>query len=348
MKNIGFLLLTLLVTACGGTSSEQKITAGDQFFENTMRTTVSKKTIEARGIARLDMGCTGFFIKNSQNKNFVATARHCMNYRAAEWCGRNSIRDYSSGKKLNCLQVAVGDEFHDTVILEVENSTRDRSQDFELGAFLLESKMRLQMLGFPADKFNTAGDLKLSQNCWVQNPASTSIYQMEVVRDDQVFKHNCSTYGGNSGGPMFLEGTRLAIGIPDSYKVNDYTSYSSTASAQGVRMVGFVKDFRGVIEDLGMAIQEVAPKSEGEDFLTEGTYQSPTLKCTATVSKVVYDTTDTPTKITASFLGEDCSIAQDDFLCQKSKCENQNRDSVKIIDQGRFTYIGAVFSRVQD
>jgi hypothetical protein len=86
MKNLSIapLLSLLILAACGEGQQVNKleVTAGANFFENSRR--VDATTAQKRGLARL-RGCTGFFLKNAQDKNLVATARHCFNYDAPQW-----------------------------------------------------------------------------------------------------------------------------------------------------------------------------------------------------------------------------------------------------------------------
>ena len=63
------------------------------------------------------------------------------------------------------------------------------------------------------------GRLTVTENCWVIDGDEPSPHADLL---DRSALHNCSTYGGNSGGPMIAEGTRIAVGLPFTYQPGDY------------------------------------------------------------------------------------------------------------------------------
>lgn len=303
MKNLLFPLLLVLVS-CGQNHLPQKleVTAGANFFENSRR--VDATSEQKAGLARL-RGCTGFFLKNAQNKNLVATARHCFSYDAPTWCKTGVAKDEASGVELRCKSVAVGDTRHDLVVLELEDAPRNRSLDFELAGFSLTKDLRLEMLGFPGDLYNGPRALKLTQNCWVIEAKTRNIYDDPNVVDDRTFTHNCSTYGGNSGGPMFIEGTRIAIGIPDTYAPNDFSQRArNERAAQGVLAADFAADFATEVANWQIAIRTSAPVVTLASYPTEGIFRDDE-SCQITVQKISYNTSIKPTEVVVS-LAEGC------------------------------------------
>jgi len=306
MKNLSIapLLSLLILAACGEGQQVNKleVTAGANFFENSRR--VDATTAQKRGLARL-RGCTGFFLKNAQDKNLVATARHCFNYDAPQWCATGIAKDEASGVDLRCKSVAAGDGRHDLVVLEFEDAPRDRTLDFELATFPLTKNLRLEMLGFPGDLYNGARALKLTQNCWVIEPKTRNIYDDPNVVDDRTFTHNCSTYGGNSGGPMFIEGTRIAIGIPDTYAPNDFSQRArNERAAQGVLAADFAADFAEAIANFQIVTRASAPTSTNSDYPLEGIFRDDE-SCQITVQKISYNTSIKPTEMIVN-LAEGC------------------------------------------
>lgn len=298
------LLSLLVLAACGDSPQNQKleVTAGANFFENSRR--LDATADQKAGLARL-RGCTGFFLKNAQNKNLVATARHCFSYNAPQWCATGTAKDEATGMELRCKTVAAGDARHDLVVLEFEDAPRDRSLDFELATFSLAKDMRLEMLGFPGDLYNGARALKLTQNCWVIEPKTRNIYDDPNVVDDRTFTHNCSTYGGNSGGPMFLEGTRIAIGIPDTYAPNDFSQRArNERAAQGVLAADFVADFATAIAQYQIITSAAPPATMAASYPVEGIYNDGE-SCQITVQKISYNTSIKPTEMTVS-LAQGC------------------------------------------
>ncbi len=340
MTRLSLLALLIFSSACGQNSGN-KITVSSIFFENSKRDIVFQKDKKAMGIAKLN-GCTGFFIKNSENKNLIGTARHCFNYDAPTWCNAKSeVTDYYNSKRLKCVGIVAGDSYHDTIIFEFESSVRDRTFDFELADLNLTPGIKLAMLGFPGDEFNPNRDLMQTQNCWVQNPEATSIYShIPQVKNDEVFTHNCSTYGGNSGGPMFIEGTRIAIGLPDVY-THDITNIPRTYSAQGIRLDGFIEDFRNEIESYGIVLKtSYSSSSRDLDFFSDNIFVSQTASsCKARVSEVIYNTGKYPLRFKLNFQGTNCS-PEETFDCkQTGECVAESSQFVvKIHNPQSFYY----------
>lgn len=62
------------------------------------------------------------------------------------------------------------------------------------------------------------GRLTTTENCWTLGGTVKSPHN-NILDVSQY--HNCTTYGGNSGGPMYIEGTRVVIGLPFTY-IPDY------------------------------------------------------------------------------------------------------------------------------
>lgn len=339
------LATSLIVSSCGKSTSQEEanLIASNMFFENSLRVTVNPDDIRAKGIANFPGGCTGFFLKNAGNKNLIVSAAHCFEYDAAKWCSKKKkATDYHNKKKLKCTKVVAGDTAHDMVIFEFEASERDRSNDFQLADFPLEKKMMLGMLGFPADAKNAKRELKATDHCWVQNPASEfNVYEFrpkvgEKKAKDVTFTHNCSTYGGNSGGPMFIAGTRIAIGLPDAYVPKDLKNRKAESSAQGILSSGFIKDFQSQITKLKISIAK-EPVASKITFLTEGSFSS-TSGCQINIEKVVYNTESYPTNITISSTGDNCT-QDESFTCNTSlKCVGENKEAqIDLGDKNQFS-----------
>ena len=339
-------LLCLTLAACGpAPQGKLEVTAGANFFENSRR--VEAPQDEKRGLGRLG-GCTAYFLKNTQDKNFVATARHCFSYNAPNWCPRGVVKDEFSGEQIRCKGIAAGDGKHDLIVFELEDSTRDRSKDFELASFALAPSMRLEMLGFPGDRFNSSRHLKLTQNCWVIEPKTRNIYDDPNVVLDQTFTHNCSTYGGNSGGPMFLEGTRIAVGIPDTYAPNDFSQRQrDQRAAQGVLASGFVADFRAELEAAGISIRASAPTALPANYPTEGHFASNSSSCEAQVKRISYNTHVVATEMVLELFEGCATQSQVTLSCTEAmKCTHAS-GNVELIWNGanRFELQGENFVR---
>lgn len=316
------------------------------FFENSRRIDAPKNL--RAGIAHINTGCAGFFLKNAGNRNFVATARHCFKYNDAAWCAKSDrgIKDVASGSKLRCKRIVAGDTSHDFIIFEAEASQRDRSGDFELASFGLEKDMRLEMLGFPADPF-AARQLKLSQHCWVNAPTSMSRYNLADVINDETFLHNCSTYGGNSGGPLFLEGTRIAVGIPDHYSPNNFSMRSRSANSQGVLTSGFIVDFAKEIEAAGIVVAKQAPLPKPKpNYRTEGVFASTNSSCVATLTKIAYNTSINPVQMNFDFSAGCPQFGWGPFTCARdNECTNTEDQVIKWQGLETFTLLGETYQK---
>ena len=53
--------------------------------------------------------------------------------------------------------------------------------------------------------------------------------QQTATRDRQLM-HNCSTWGGNSGGPMLKAGTNIVFGLPSTYRTSSDSAHASDSS----------------------------------------------------------------------------------------------------------------------
>jgi hypothetical protein len=339
------LIFTLLLTvACGKDSNglnNYKITNGKMFFENTQRITIDAKNYRSKGIAQVNR-CTGFFIKNDNFKNYIVSASHCTDYNPKLWCKTGFATDYYNGKKLSCLGVVVGDKNHDIVVYEFEASERDHSRDFILADFVLKKNMPLTMYGFPVDNLNPNIDLKISQNCWVRSPASSNIYGhfYPAKIKDKNFTHNCSTYGGNSGGPIALEGSNIVVGLPDAYSEN-ITNLSPDKSSQGVLISGFVNDFRLKIVDLKIKLKKSTTWSTLDlylDHFKANYFISKASTCQIRITKVNYNTGAVPTDISATLSGPRCR-GEKVFKCDAiGKCTDKSFTSITILGPRSFVY----------
>lgn len=341
------LLLSLALTSCGKvTETKQEITKGANLYENSRR--IDAPQSERAGIALLK-GCTGYFLKNDKNKNILATARHCFEYNAPKWCEAGQVQDVSSGAQLRCKRVIADDGQHDLVVFEMGAGRRDRSKDFELAAFELTSNMRLEMLGHPGDNYNPQRKLKLTQNCWVVNPNVPNRYDYPEVARDKTFTHNCSTYGGNSGGPLFLEGTRIAVGLPDTYSRTDYSQRPRDYKvAQGILASGFVSDFANELKNAGISIRSTPPTTfPTTTYPVEGNFTGTQSQCEARVIRISYNTNmDSPT-MEIDFSNNCSTTGKLTFTCSESlKCKNIQRPLTLQWDgRDRLELEGEIFQR---
>lgn len=104
---------------------------------------------------------------------------------------------------------------------------------------------------------------------------------------------------------MFIEGTRIAIGIPDTYAPNDFSQRArNERAAQGVLAADFAADFADAIAHYQILTRASAPTSTNSEYPLEGIFRDEG-SCQITVQKISYNTSIKPTEMTVS-LSEGC------------------------------------------
>ncbi|MCI5127689.1 MAG: hypothetical protein D3907_04135, partial [Candidatus Electrothrix sp. AUS3] len=116
------------------------------------------------------------------------------------------------------------------------------------------------MIGYPSDPYATGG-IMITENCWVQSSSVRNPYRGTSYWDngmqDEVFTHNCTTYGGNSGGPMIGEGTNVVFGMPYAYRPDDFNERSSSESTSAADLADFIRSHRRTLDQYQVAIGDV-------------------------------------------------------------------------------------------
>jgi hypothetical protein len=247
-----------------------------QFFENSRRRDANASE---RALVAYVNGCAAFFVENSRGKVFLASARHCFSSAITRWCqGGGQFRD-NDGKVGVCTRVVAAATDLDIAVFEASFAHAPATQ-LRLAAYAPPVRTRLFMIGYPADADPTTarrGRLTVTENCWVLSSDTPSPYQ--DLRDRSAH-HNCSTYGGNSGGPMIAEGTLSAVGLPFTYVPNDYRrreAESLATAAHLAKMQDFVGRFRTTLDAEGIGIDDepvpgaaLEPRSETESETEPG------------------------------------------------------------------------------
>ncbi len=251
------LLFFFLASSCQYFSkTTDRKSAGFQdaaFFENSVRR--DPTTNELNALIRIENNhCSAFFIKNNQNKLFVGTHNHCAQYELEKYCAGNNSKEKIIFKSWAapdivgyCKRVVAKNDYNDFMIVEIsynskkiENRIRKSAVFLRLADFIPPEGTKLKMLGHPADS-ERQGQPTTTENCSIQNQSRpigkeytsdemATLNKKSVPRtalgeekrnlfmlNAEKLGHNCSTYGGNSGGPILVADTDIVIGLPGGY-----------------------------------------------------------------------------------------------------------------------------------
>lgn len=275
-----FLFLTAFTSFLGACGQHAIHEASLQsFFENSRRRVAT--TDETYAIANLN-GCTAFFVQTTrqlQNDTYVVSARHCVDYKATDWCTRGGkIVDHQTGKVGLCSKVIAAAIDRDIVVFKVSGLTKDNGRLLKLTGYGAASGMSLKMLGYPVDSIVRAEgqpgvDVIATEDCWITADSASNLYKDTI---DPSARHNCTTYGGNSGGPILHEGTRDVVGLPISYEPEDGTMHSVndlSSAAYMARMADFTLYFQKSLSAAGIQIAlQAAPVGAVSSYLRAGVY----------------------------------------------------------------------------
>jgi hypothetical protein len=168
--------------------------------------------------------------------------------------------------------------------------------------------------------------------------SALSIYpDFSEISEDQTFRHSCSTFGGNSGGPMLVEGTRIVVGVPDEYSESSSpdSPLDERKTIQGVRVNAFVKDFRTQIESLGISLVTPRGKFPGKlNYFSNGLFQDQN-GLQVEVSESAYYSQSTLRSLKLS--GYKNKILNGDYSCFKAQgcIQEEGELGVIFLDQDR-------------
>lgn len=253
-KFVTIVLLASLTLSCGRTSDSSDSSNLNQFFKNSERRNATET--EKRQVVKLSSGCAAFHVANSAGKAFFASARHCVNRSATAWCKNGGGFKDNRGQSGTCKSLVAADTNHDIFVFEANYDASNASDvALSLAASVAPIGARLVMIGYPTDKFRQAA-LTTTENCWV---LKTQVASPHSDLKDRSSRHNCTTYSGNSGGPMIKEGTLVAVGLPFTYAPNDYVlrdEANLSTSSYLAEMADFVSIHRAKLEAAGVSIAE--------------------------------------------------------------------------------------------
>lgn len=363
------MFFVFLVFSCRTTDNSSK---EKQFFENSIRRDANAS--ELTPVVRIYVpgtnitGCTGYFIANQNDRAYIATGRHCaaeilpdgtldhVNYDIHKWCTTPGIFVQSNGQTGSCKRVVIENPVFDMVILEADFTQQPSSSDkLTLAAFVPKVGTRLKMIGYPCDKLRSPNcplqpqPATVTENCWVLSGASAGA-RPDARQKDYVVKENCAVYGGNSGGPMMVEGSKTVVGQPMSFRIDvSNLTFGSldTAAQMGLTstfLLGSLSQLKA--EGIEVALEDPSTTNNIDSgFLHAGAYQCPTIPaCTFAVVPIYNSSTELQSiKLyaysTDASARETCN-AQIEFACAGNNCINQQTQaSLSMRDSRSFVYI---------
>jgi hypothetical protein len=341
-----YLLLSIgILSACQPASS---LLSGDDtaFFANSLRRAPLADEPNVQAILQMKMGCTGYFVGSSLGQVLVMTANHCVDHKPAEWCA--DINNYAfdqAGNLRRCQRLIVGEASSDLLLFEFDGPPPPATLALlEDGAV---QNRRLVMYGYPVDMFARSG-MNVTENCWITGKRDAS--RWEEYTHDTGFLHNCSTYGGNSGGPMVVENSRAVVGQPSTYFRDVFTNYASDGetTAWGSDMTSFIRRNRSALRGVGAEIVssplEAPQLTPSALTVRSGTYSAPNcLREYSTAVRAQYHTNATLTALSVRWSQSDGASMQAHYVCSGDTCTQDSETPntlFKIRARDEIEYLG--------
>ena len=337
-----FVFVVNLISGCKFGKKSDETSQAKFLNEHSRRRLASVE--ESAGIFRLKTfggnQCTAFAVKNDTKKPIVFTARHCMNYEASQWCEKvGELKTADELDSYRCKQVLFDPPDSDFAALELDKPISD--DGYLLADFEPRDDRRLQMIGYPADWHGKSlGGTVITENCWLTSINRVPVNVVTKINPNPVAAlHNCATYGGNSGGPMILENSKIVVGMPGSYwKSERLRSMDETAFIYLTYDV--IKTHRTFVENEKLALAKKDDVAEVKQrFISRS-------RCTSEGSKKIirelvplYNSADDFTALKVKFNDADFVL----FRCKEdNSCEdrtNNSGDTIKIKSASQVTYI---------
>ena len=344
MKFFCFVTLLLIVPISCRTTEQNS--EAKKFYENSRRRPTELN--ERQAIARLGhVGCAAFFVE-SPAKNLLISATHCApggNF--AKWCTDGGYVTDAFGVKNSCVKLIASDVYHDIVLFEVKSPLLVAG--YKLAAFSPAQFTYLRVIGFPTDKNADQSTSNVTENCWIVS--ETEPDTRKRIGLDEAAWHNCSIYGGNSGGPILAEGTDIVVGLPNEFIEGDPGTINRDWNSEGsfmVKMSDFVRTFRKTLETYQVTVTDQLPKVLTDDrkYLLAAAYTSPTLpQCHFVIMpkyfsgpdvramSVFYQSLSSHSPCHNNVDNYTCDVVSANFVCRSGKAAITN------IEPSGFTYL---------
>lgn len=256
------------------------ITSRADFFVNSKRRDPNEKDKMTSAMVMIETfggNCTGFFVKNKNNRLLIVTARHCGEYQFTKRCKSGSIwlTTEAGHFKGKCLNTLIDNSDYDVALFEAqfkkpEDEVRAKISFAQMSAKIYPKDTRLQLYGYPTDRRT---DATVSENCWINNGKNIydyfSRFELEAHNEERnsyhpdrdkvlnkalLMPYNCDVYGGNSGGPVTVENTDVVIGMPAGYYKKIFRKVPAEASSYFYSLKTFID---GNLTDLNAAEVEI-------------------------------------------------------------------------------------------
>lgn len=324
-------------------NNQQKTDASDVKFLNEHSRRRPTTSEESAGIFKLKTYggnvCTAFAVKNEANKPIVFTARHCMNYTASDWCTKvGEIKSADEKESYRCKAIIFDPKDSDFAAMELDRQIPDAG--FVLGDFDPPVGRRLSMIGYPSDWFAKSLDGTVTtENCWLTgiNRQTTNV-ETKITPRPLAITHNCATYGGNSGGPILLENSKVVMGLPASFwRSGKIRSMNETAFVYPTKdMIAKHRNF--IDSEKLITTKEDSNPTAKNDFLSRSRCSSQTMKTKIEELIPIYSSETDFTSIKVKFAGYDWLLfrCKDDNSCEERT--NNSGEIIKIKSNTEITY----------
>lgn len=272
-------------------------------FENSLRR--DAVDVEKLGIVKIQTNlgsksgrCTGYFVKNINERFFIATAQHCAKYNFEKYCNDKGVHitTASGNHKGFCESVLITHDKSDFVIIEARfinpEAVRKSIKFLTLADSVPAAGTNLKLIGYPGDE-ERRGQITVSEKCQVLSTNRSAMQELtkeeleflgakkslpqaphvqadpfrpqavdpevaaakKYAKDIKAYAvkklHNCSVYGGNSGGPLLAFGSDVVVGMPMNYLRLPVTRKFSEHSGMHFETTqSFIENNRRAFEDL--------------------------------------------------------------------------------------------------